>query len=309
MADPAADRRSALDTPGVTYTMAAEDLLHCPVAAAVFVLAHQAGLDVDDVADPPTATVLAAAAVSDLTPWLASPSATEVRRRVLRQAKPLQDFAHEVLSDPRNHWWLAPLDRTAQVLVSDQAIQPRDLKPPIGPLHPWEVYAQKPRKGFTTSTLLPAGHAPSVRSGAHADLVYGWDTDPSYPVHQTHLTVSPAARVFEVRSADDWHQLARQYSDPRKHPGPDAHLLSSGGIDHGVAPTWSSVARDYDAVHLTFMGLLSGLLVPTSSPGLATTLWAWGHEQTRWLRPSFDSAQGLPDLLDAPAMPPLPSLW
>ena len=148
-----------------------------------------------------------------------------------------------------------------------------------------------------------------LRSGAHAELACGWgDWSPDFPVHQTRLHVLPAARVYEIRSAQDWHALALRYRDPKDSSPSDGHLLSSGGIDHGPAPTWSRVAQDWDGVHLTFQGLLTARYVPVTSGPVTTTLWTWDFECTHWLQSAFAAAQALPDLPDRPNAPDLPPL-
>jgi hypothetical protein len=101
-----------------------------------------------------------------------------------------------------------------------------------------------------------------------------------------------------VDSAADWHQLALRYGDPGTHPGSDAHLRATSGLDNGLCPTWSAVAADYDGVHLTFAGLLTGLYAPVVTEGVTTTLWSWQWESTYWLRSVFTTASALPELPD-----------
>ncbi len=137
----------------------------------------------------------------------------------------------------------------------------RGVMAPEGPNDAWETYAQRPAGSIATSTELPVARDEPVRSGAHAELSCGIsDWDAVYPVHQVRLRVSSTARVYDVDSAADWHSLVRRYRDPATHPGPDDSLRNAAGIDNGPAPTWSTVARDYDGVHLTFAGLLTGPL-------------------------------------------------
>ena len=45
----------------------------------------------------------------------------------------------------------------------------------------------------------------------------------------------------------------------------------AAGIVNGPAPAWSMVAGDYDGVHLTFAGLLTGLYVPRTTEEVSTT--------------------------------------
>jgi hypothetical protein len=80
-------------------------------------------------------------------------------------------------------------------------------------------------------------------------------------------------------------------------------LFDAAGIDNGPAPTWSAVADDYDAVHLTFAGLLTGLYVPHATEEVSTTSWAWNWESTHWLRSAFTSVATL-DVLPGPPEDP-----
>jgi len=115
-------------------------------------------------------------------------------------------------------------------------------------------------------------------------------------VHQVRLQVSSTARVYEVDSAADWHRLVQGYGDWGTHPGSDENLRDAAGLDNGPAPTWSRVAEDYQGVHLTFAGLLTGLYVPYATEEVSTALWAWNWESTYWLRSVFTSATPLEDL-------------
>jgi len=285
-----------------------EGYLQAPAAAAMFVLAHRAGYDASALADPATISALAASAIGQLTPWNGAEPASEVRARVLRLVGPLRPLVTAVVTDPRNAWWGAPLDRSAQLLVTELESDPLHLSPPVGRNTSWETYAQRPARGLRTSTELHACVEQELRSGAHAELACGCgDWSPDFPVHQTRLHVLPAARVYEVRSAQDWHALALRYRETNDAP-PDGNLLSSGGIDHGPAPVWSRVAQEWDAVHLSFAGLLTALYAPVTSGALTTTLWSWDYECTHWLRPAFQAVQPLPDLRDRPEAPDLPEL-
>jgi hypothetical protein len=271
-----------------------EDMMQAPVAAAMFVLADRLGLDAGRLAAPATATALASTAMRDLNPWDGESATSRVRALALVQ--PLRDLVTAVVTDVRNAWWSAPLDRGAQLLLTGQADPQRDpmhLQAPQGPNNAWETYAQKPIASIATSTELPVAR----------------DWDAVYPVHQVRLHVSSTARVYEVDSAADWHSLVRRYWDPATHPGSDDSLRCAAGIDNGPAPAWTTVAGDYDGVHLTFAGLLTGLYVPHVTDAVSTTLWAWNWESTYWLRSVFTTATTLDDLYEAPEDPDLYRPW
>lgn len=280
-----------------------EEFLGAPVAAAVVVLADAAGLGAEDLADPATVTALTSTAMEELGPWNGGEPAARVRERAVARARPLRDLATDVLGDPRNVWWAAPLDCSAQLLSDDPDTDPMNIAQPKGPNQNWEVYAQRPVRHLTTSTELPRQPPDvSIRSGAHAELAYGGgDWFPTYPLPQARLQVAASARVYEVHGPRDWHTLVLRYADATTDASLDENLLSTAGIDHGPAPRWSAVAEDFDGIHLSLLGLLTATFVPFTSDGITTTLWAWDFECTRWLRSVFTVAEPLPDLLESPS--------
>jgi hypothetical protein len=280
-----------------------EEFLHAPLAAAFFVLADRDDLGPEHLADPSTASTLAATAVSELDPWTGDAEA--LRIAAVDAVTSLRPLVHQVLADERNDWWQSPLQRRSQLLLrgcEDRQPDPTTVPVPSGALSRWETYAQKPAAALTTSTELHVPVGEPVRSGAHATLALGGgDWNAVYPVRQDLLHVAPEARVAEVHSATDWHDLVARYSDRGTHPGSDSNLDTVAGIDNGLAPTWSAVAADYDGVHLSFAGLLSALYVPMTTADIGTTtLWAWGWECSYWIRSVFTSISELPPLLEPP---------
>jgi hypothetical protein len=282
-----------------------ENFMQAPAAAAMFVLADRLGLSAERLAQPATAVAMASIALRDLNPWTGQAAAN--RARALALVRPLRELVTAVVTDLRNAWWSAPLDRGAQLLLTGQDEPQRDpmrLPAPQGPNEAWETYAQKPLRSIATSTELPVASDEPIRSGAHAELSCGIsDWDPVYPVRQVRLRVSSTARVYQIDSAADWHRLVQGYGDWAGCLGSDANLRDAAGIDAGPAPTWSRVAEDYDAVHLTFAGLLTGLYLPYGTEEVSTTLWAWTWESTHWLRSAFIGATPLDDLPEPPEDP------
>ncbi len=96
-----------------------EDFLRAPVAAAVLVLADRAGLYVEDLGDSATLSALAANRDGRPQPVEWRRARRRGARTRPRLARPLRDLATDVLADPRNTWWAAPLDRSAQLLLTD----------------------------------------------------------------------------------------------------------------------------------------------------------------------------------------------
>ncbi|WP_369054614.1 hypothetical protein [Kineococcus terrestris] len=280
-----------------------EEFLRAPLAAAFFVVAGFDGLDADDLADPATASTVAATAVGELEPWTGE--AARVRARAVEAVQDLRPLVRRVLGDERNAWWDAPLRREAQLHLrgrDDRAPDPLAVPVPRGPLSAWETYAQRGEHALITSTELPVPLDAPVRSGAHAVLAHGaGDWQPGYPVRQQRLRVAEHARVAEVHAPGDWHALVARCGDPATHPGSDPHLADSGEVDNGPAPTWSALAADLDGVHLSFAGLLSSLHVPVTSAEVGTTsLWSWEHEGTHWVRSVFTGVSELAALGQPP---------
>jgi hypothetical protein len=199
-------------------------------------------------------------------------------------------LAGDLLADSRTAWWWAPLDRR-QIAVGGPADP--DHVPTIA-WSAWAEYGQRPHPRLVTSTSYEGG------SGMHAALAaQTGDLDPEYPLWQVELTVAPGARVFEVRAAEDWRALALAHP---VHKAPDQVSSDPAGLESDVAPDWVSVARQWDAVHLGFGGLLAASLRPLGPAGARTTLWTWECEQTVWLRDAFADRTSLPPLLEPPAL-------
>jgi len=100
------------------------------------------------------------------------------------------------------------------------------------------------------------------------------------------MTVDASARVFEIDGPQAWHDLCVRY--PAE--GTIGRGIPDFSGDKGrLVPDWSAVADDWDAVHLTFGGLLIAEQVRVSSPSGWTYHWAWDYEQTMWLRWMFTS--------------------
>lgn len=284
---------------GMGPVRAVDALLGAPVGGALFVAAAQQHLGVEDLVDPATVSTSAAIVAGGvLNPW--SGKLPRLRRWVLDEVAPLRPLVTAVVTDPRTRWW-APLDRDAQLALTEPGVDIA-VTELVGRVERWEVHAQRRATGsLETSTELPAGQRRGVRAGLHAQLAAGGaDWNPRYPLHPTRLHVAPDARVYEITSPRDWHRPARSHGDPATYTGTDASLLSVAGVEHGIAPTWSAVAADWDAVHLTFGGILTSLYVPVTTGGTTTTLWSLDSGRTLWLREVFTAREDLPDLSEAP---------
>jgi hypothetical protein len=130
--------------------------------------------------------------------------------------------------------------------------------------------------GEFTWAGLPTVSDPSA--DAHAALVQAWEIFPG-SVSRWRLPLSGKVRVWEIHRPADWIRLVEAYPRQvdRPHggwelPGPNqrqgdvAELLAvpdQHAVDHverHLVPDWGAVAADYDGVHLSWAGFLTGLL-------------------------------------------------
>lgn len=106
-----------------------------------------------------------------------------------------------------------------------------------------------------------------------------WATDYSEDdVDRWLLTVRGQPSVYEIRRFDDWRMLIDEYgrttSDGRR------------------APNWATVAEHYDAVHLTWLGLVIAHSHHDAAQSSGViTLNYWFDEQTHWLHNCFERAE------------------
>ena len=206
---------------------------------------------------------------------------------VLQRGPQHADLARAILREPGNEWWFGPLDRGRQVWVSQDGAPPgkAQLVTPVQPPSRDERYAQRLTGSFCTSTLI---HETSSMFAAidcgvgDIGLVY---SRPPYAFWQ--MTVDASVRVFEIDGPGAWHDLCVSY--PAQ--GEINRLTPDFSGDKGrLVPDWSAVAADWDAVHLTFGGLLTAEQVRVGPPSGWTYHWAWDYEQTMWLRWMFTSS-------------------
>ena len=86
-------------------------------------------------------------ALRDLDPWDGEAAANRVRALAL--VRPLRDLVTAVVTDVRDSWWSAPLDRGAQLLLTSQDDPQRDplhLQAPQGPNDAWETLRAEARR-------------------------------------------------------------------------------------------------------------------------------------------------------------------
>ncbi|HET7056612.1 MAG TPA: hypothetical protein VFI12_09120 [Thermomicrobiales bacterium] len=229
----------------------------------------------------------------------------------------LRPMAESVLAHPETGWWFGPMLRDRQLwhvsgIQTEFSAAREPFVPNRGPTS-WELYAQKPAWGLQTST-------DTTRSGFSSLLVgnslCAYDLGPiDYPLERLRLTVSPSARVYTVDGPEAWRRLCLTYpvrygngaiapsqeSFERLH----ADFLHKPWYTRGhIIPDFASVSSDFDAVHITLSGLLTGSHVRLEGPEGWTWLWGFDAEVTFWLRWVFENAERLPDLTEPILTPP-----
>lgn len=120
------------------------------------------------------------------------------------------------------------------------------------------------------------------------------------PIGCWRFPVRADARVYEVHTPADWLALCERY--PRVGPTPAE--WSQWGIEapYALAPDWTTMARDWDGLHVSMAGLLTTAGLPLASGIHASLLERVDSEITSWLRPCF----GTPELLASVAEDDLP---
>lgn len=260
-----------------------------PVGCGFLLTLEASGLPLSEAARPEIC--IEAAAIAQRETGRFMPEHDWVVATLLAEGPRLHALARALLSEPEAGWLVAPLDRDAQLWISEDGKPPNpaDLLTRSAPPNEWERYAQKPANyprgsaaiAFLTST--PVAESSSVLAGI---VGYSGDWYVEPPVQQYRMRVAPTARVFEVDSPGAWHRLCVDY------PATDE--------DGRLVPDWSQVAHHWDAVHLSLGGLLTAAQVRVESPAGWTELWGWDNEQTLWLRWCFTEVKRLPELTELP---------
>ena len=284
-------RSASLDS--ATPDEKAAAMMRSPLGRAFATIVGQSGMSARDLAVPETSVWLCVDASDDVEVWRGDRD--EIRAYLESEAENHEAFLQEILSQPSTSWWFEPMDRERQVWVSRDGKPPSkdSLVTPSEPPRPWERYALKPIGGMFTSTMIGdiSPMAATIDFGV-GDL-RPWYGKPPYAIWR--MEVDPSAYVFEIHGPDDWHTLCVNYP-AEGNSGRHATNEPDFSRDPGkLVPDWSQVARDWDAVHLSFGGYLTSEQVRVESEHGWTYHWAWEHEATLWLRWMFTGFERLED--------------
>ena len=169
---------------------------------------------------------------------------------------------------------------------------------------------------FTWAGLWTVSDPPPV---THAGLVEAWEMLDGR-VTRWSLPVRSDARVFEINRPGDWVQLVTDH--PREAAAHGEHWELPGinqdpssvkvlmdvvgqraartSVRSHLVPDWRSVAEQFDAVHLTWAGLITAEgCITDLAGGDVAMLRYWFSERTLWLADVF----GEPEPLAAPFLP------
>lgn len=268
-------------------------MMRSPLGRAFATIAAGSGMSARELTTPEISVWICAEASDDVNVWRATRD--EIRAFLEREATKHEAFLQEVLSQPSVSWWFEPIARDKQIWVSKDGNPPSEdsLTTPSEPPRGWERYALKPSEWMFTSTqvgdISPMTTALDYNVG-DLRLAFG---QPPYAIWR--MEVDPSARVFEIHGPNDWHNLCVNYP-AEGNSGRDAANEPDFSCDPGkLVPDWSQVARDWDAVHLSFGGYLTSEQVRVESERGWTYHWAWDHEKTLWLRWMFNGFERLED--------------
>lgn len=284
------------------------ELLRSPGGCALLLKAAEVGLTPAEIVDPVTSMHLVSSAIGEIGPFIGVHDA--IVHDLLDEGQQHRDLAARLVREPGIERWWAPLDRERQVWIEPETrIDLTRLDPfptPDRPPSRWEIYAQHPEIWVTTSTEIDGW------TSQLANLVSGMgDWHMNYPARRARARVVPDAKVYEVVSAEDWHQLVALHgvrSQPHQTPHPDTPNQPWGAND-GLVPDWQAVASAWDGVHLTLWAYLTATQVRVESAAGWSELWSWEGEQTTWLRWVFDAAESLSTLATLPERRDFPLPW
>lgn len=268
-------------------------IMRSPLGRAFATIAANSGMSAKELTAPETSIWLCTEASDDVEVWRADRD--QILAYLDREAQDHQAFLRRMLAQPSTSWWFELMNRERQVWVSEDGSPPSEdsLITPSEPPTRWERYALKPVGGLFTSTMIgrvsPMLAAIALGVG---DLRLGFG-QPPYAIWR--MEVDPSARIFEIHSPNDWHDLCVSYpaeGNSGRHAGNEPDFSRD---PRRLVPGWSKVARDWDAVHLSFGGYLTSEQVRVESEHGWTYHWAWDHEATLWLRWMFTGCERLSD--------------
>lgn len=212
----------------------------------------------------------------------------------------LRRFAEAVVADPASAWWSTGIDRGDQWIVFDEqrpghfALPAREqieqtrqqrLDTEAQAMREWPA---DPRANFSAQWWSYPDYrlrasTRSMHDGAPAGLWWVEDSFGEDTAEVARVRMPPRLRVLEIDGPAAWARLCREHplvvTEQQKYDW----LRTTGRIGAWVMPDWSSVAREWDAAHLTVAGYLTtaGRAVPVDETH-ASVLAGWDPDATFW---------------------------
>lgn len=112
----------------------------------------------------------------------------------------------------------------------------------------------------------------------------------------TAATVTPVAppgtRVYEIDSAEAWAELCRAHPLVVTRQRSYDWGQATGRTGAWVTPDWSSVAHEWDGVHLTYGAYLAAATRAVDvEPGTASVIAGWAPDATYWFAPTVAAGE------------------
>ncbi len=274
----------------------ADQLIASPAGCVLLLIAEEHNLTPEDLAIAHIGLSVISLAVGEITPWREEHDWNVAT--ALKHGPRLRNLAVRIVSHPGITWWWEPIDREDQLWLphDDTYVWPEEFwgLRPTAPPTSGEVYAHAPRLHVTTSERRD-----DLSSELAHVLTHAGDWALGFPIRARRATIRPDVRVLEINTAQDWHNLVRDYpADGSQgiHYEPEMRDVPWGQSDSLMVPDWSQVAHDWDGVHVTPWALLTATQVRVTSDIGWTEPWAWEGAHTLWLDWVFDQVEDLPPL-------------
>jgi hypothetical protein len=223
-------------------------------------------------------------AVGRVNPWVLDRS--RVLQELARDRQRLYALADCWIRGHSAHPWEADLFDHPQIWLSRRRDKPspQRFEPPRG--YVGDGYVRPARGGLWTTTAIPgwprSWFVSRVFGSSKAEVTNAWQ-----------LKITPSARLYEVRRADDFVELVERYPalretvPQRKTP----HWTLPAPL---YLPDWEAAANDWDGIRLTMFGKLRTLyiLLPVLD-GHTVLIDSLACEETLWLNWSLDAYDAL----------------
>ena len=254
------------------------EILASPMGCAFFADARERGYLPEDLANPAVSFPLAAEAVDMVEKWRSDHA--EVVAEMLGLAPVIRPLVEATLAYHGTAWWYEgpDLDRQVWVAHDGETPDPALWRRPNSPPARWERYAQKPLGLQYTSTSYDGFVSLLIAYENHA----GDHWAQSWPLQCWLMRMPAGVKIYELNGPEDWHRLCVAYP-------------ARGSDDDRLVPDWGAASADWDAVHLSFGGLLSCEQGWYESPEGWSMHESWHVEQTFWLRGLDAQFERIPD--------------